>query len=120
QVANAVREDAIEQRTPLFAAARTIRLDQLHHRVLDRVESGVVVAQAELRHLEGALLDTGQKMLESAAGHQLLVLTPLDPENGRVINAGERNKRGHERCNAPRGAALTARRGHCVSVNQEL
>ena len=81
----AVGEDAIEQRAPLFAAARGVRLHQLHHRVLHGIERVVVVAQSELRNLEGALLDTGQKLLESATCHQLLVPTPLDPENSGVL-----------------------------------
>src|SRR6185436_15225645 len=88
-----------------------VRLYELHHRVLHRVERVVVVAQTELRDLEGTLLDTGEELLESAARHQIVIPTPLGPQklevHRRVINAAERNKRGHVRCNALHGDALT-------------
>ena len=44
-VADAVREDAIEQRPPFLDRTRTIRLHELHHRVLHGIERVVVVAQ---------------------------------------------------------------------------
>jgi DNA-binding FadR family transcriptional regulator len=110
-VANSVCQDAIEQRPPLLRAARGVRVRQLHHRVLHGIERVGVVAQSQLRDLECALLDAGEELLEGAACHQLLVPTPLVlPEggrNGRVINAAEVNKRGHERCNAPWPDPLT-------------
>jgi hypothetical protein len=99
-------------------------LDEFHHRVLHGVESIVVVAQPESREFERAPLDAGEKLIEGSARHPVLVPNPPEAQigwvNGRVINAGERNKRGHRVSNALPGAALTVAGTHCDSGNQEL
>ena len=66
QVADAVVEDAIEQRLPFRDGTGRIALRQAQHRDLHDVVGVVGVAERALRDPEGASLDAGQESVKLA------------------------------------------------------
>ena len=67
-VANAIFQNAVEQRPPFLGRSRSVAMSQLHHGILHDVERIGFMAQRDLCDPEGLPLHLRQKGFERACG----------------------------------------------------
>ncbi len=63
-VTDAVLQDSVKQRRPLFPGAIRVIARQLDHRILHDIERLFPVAHGDLRHTQRTPLHLGQKLVE--------------------------------------------------------
>jgi len=69
-IMNAVREDAVEQRTPLSGRPRAITVSQLQHRILHRIERVGRVPQLDFSRAQGPPLHLPQETIKFGSAVQ--------------------------------------------------
>src|SRR5690606_26167674 len=77
EVADAIAQDSIEERTPFLGRARSIAARELQHGILDDVQGIIVIAHGDAGNAIGTPLHLGKKTFELARFGQAALLRYL-------------------------------------------